>query len=338
MKTKHHHIWLLLDSRKPGGIESHILQLAIGLHHHKETVTVVFMSHYGDHPLRNALHRYDIPTISLDGHITTLWQTIRKAQPSVIHTHGYKAGIYGRLLARMCNIPVASTYHSGETTSGRLGVYCWLDRFSAALADRIFAVSPQIAAALPDTTQVSDNFIDTDNLKISNKNQIAFVGRLSQEKGPDRYLLLAHQFPSLNFHIYGDGPLAMELQASAPVNIHFHGQQDDMAAIWPNIGLLVMPSRHEGLPMAALEAMAHGIPVLACRVGALDQLIDCGANGWLVMPGDSDGLANCLLLWTTMLPEQRLRFKLAARQKVEHQFSANVAIPKLIDCYRQIAS
>ncbi len=341
-KTTNQHIWLLLDSRSPGGIESHILQLAVGLLNHNESVTVVFLTDYGDHPLRGALHKYGIATTSLDGRISTLWQAIRKARPSVIHTHGYKAGIVGRIVARLCNVPVASTYHAGETTSGWLGFYCWLDRISATLADKIFAVSPQIAATLPGTTQVTDNFIDTHDLPhtltTSTQNQIAFVGRLSEEKGPDHYLSLANRFPQLEFHLYGDGPLAIELQTSAPENTYFHGQQDDMTPIWPKIGLLVMPSRHEGLPMAALEAMARGIPVLASDVGALDQLIDSGSNGWLVKPGDEADLANCLQRWTGMGDEQRQHFKQAARQKIDQRFSADVVIPKLINCYRLIAS
>jgi len=333
-----HNIWLLLDSRSPGGIESHVLQLAVGLHNHNEEVTVVFFSNYGDHPLRNALQKQGISSISLDGKITSLYKAIRQEQPSVIHTHGYKAGIVGRILARLFKIPVASTYHAGESTSGLLGFYCWLDRLTAILADRIFAVSPQIASHLPNATQVSDNFIDTHNVQISMQNQIAFVGRLSKEKGPDIYLLLARQFPQLDFHIYGDGPMAIELQDSAPGNTYFHGQQEDMTSIWQKIGLLVMPSRHEGLPMAALEAMARGIPVLASNVGALDQLIDSGTNGWLTIPGNSHELVNRLHLWINMNNAQKQRFKQAARQKIEQRFSADMAIPKLINCYRLIAN
>ncbi len=339
MKNKRH-IWLLLDSRGPGGIESHIFQLAVGLHNYKEEVSVIFISHHGDHPLCDALHKYGISTTSLDGRIRTLWKAIRTERPSVIHTHGYKAGIYGRMLAKLCKVPVVSTYHAGEPASGKLGLYCWLDRFSAFLANKIFAVSPQIAADLPDTAQLVNNFIDMHflpgNAPESNENQIAFVGRLSKEKGPDFYLLLASKFPELNFHIYGDGPMAIELKDLAYKNVFFHGQQDDMTFIWPKISLLIMPSRHEGLPMAALEAMARGIPVLANNVGALDQLIDSGTNGWLVQVGDHDDMANRLRCWLSMSKDKKHKFKHSAKEKVEQSFSAAIVIPKLINCYRLI--
>ena len=87
MRQKKDRIWLLLDSRKPGGIESHVLQLAGGLHNHDKDVTVVFLTHYGDHPLRNALSRHGISTTTLDGSITTLWKVVIKFRPSILHTH-----------------------------------------------------------------------------------------------------------------------------------------------------------------------------------------------------------------------------------------------------------
>ena len=331
-------IWLLLDSRKPGGIESHVLQLAEGLHNHHKDVTVVFLTHYGDHPLRNELQQRGIDTLCLDGRITGLWKTMHKARPSILHTHGYKAGILGRIAALFCKVPVVSTYHMGETPSGKLALYDWLDRQTARLAASVFAVSPQIAQRLPVNARVVDNFVDITGLKKSNGKQVAFVGRLSIEKGPDYFLKLAYQFPELDFHIYGDGPQAATLKISAPGNLHFHGQQNDMASVWPKIALLVMPSRHEGLPMAALEAMAQGIPVLASRVGALDQLVDSGINGWLVAPGNTNELADHLQRWLNMSEQQKHHFKRAARQKILQRFSADIAIPQLISNYGQIAS
>jgi len=334
---KRQSVWLLLDSRKAGGIESHVLQLAEGLYMYDINVTVVFLTNYGDHPLRTELQRQGINTISLNGHIIGLWKAMRRERPSILHTHGYKAGILGRFVAHACKIPVVSTYHMGEKPSGRLTLYDWLDRQSARLASRAFAVSPQIAKNLPVDAKVVDNFVSANGLGISNGDRIAFVGRLSFEKGPDYFARLASRYPDYRFHIYGEGPKATELKASAPRNLHFHGQRD-MASIWPGIGLLIMPSRHEGLPMAALEAMARGIPVLASHVGAFDQLIDSGKNGWLVTPGDNDELAECLDRWIAMSNQQKRHFKQAARQKVLQRFSTDIVVPQLIYSYWQIAS
>lgn len=338
MKTINNGIWILLDSSKPGGIESHVLQLAEGLHNHDEDVTVVFLKRYGEHPLRNTLKQLGINTTDLDGRFTTLLKAIRNAHPSVLHTHGYKAGIFGRIASRLCHIPVVTTYHAGEITSGMLAFYDWLDRKTARLASLVFAVSPQIARRLPVAASVVDNFVDTNNIELSKGDQIAFVGRLSIEKGADYFLEVAKRFPKQTFHLYGDGPQADELKTTVSENLVFHGQQDSMASIWSDISLLIMPSRHEGLPMAALEAMARGIPVLASDVGALDQLIDTGNNGWLVSPGDTDALAKNLQLYLNMNQQQKQAIQHAARKKISQRFSSEIAIPKLISSYAQIAA
>ena len=337
MKKINSALWLLLDSRHSGGIETHVLELADGLKQHNINVQVVFLNHYGVHPLRTALQHRHIDTISLDGSLRSLWNALRKQSPALIHTHGYKAGIFGRLCARLSSTPVVSTYHSGERCSGKLALYNLVDQYSASLAAKVYVVSPEIGRRLRGASELANNFIATKKLKVSKGNQVAFVGRLSHEKGPDIYLGLAHCFPEHSFHIYGTGPLEQALKASAPGNVYFHGQQDDMATIWSDIGLLIMPSRFEGLPMAALEAMGRGIPVMAFNVGALSHLIKPNENGWLV---DSMKLQHLSLLfqqWLEMEPTTKEHYQHAARSTVEKSFSTQAVIPKLIRTYQQIS-
>jgi len=331
-------IWLLLDSRQPGGIESHVLQLADGLKLYGKEVQVVFLQDYGDHPLRGALRDRGIASCSLSGSFISLRLALRQHRPAILHTHGYKAGIYGRLAALLCGIPSLSTYHAGEIGRGKMAIYDWLDRQSARLANKVFAVSPQIAKRLPINSELADNFVNTHGLSHSDGQQIAFVGRLSHEKGPDYFLQLARHFPQHHFHFYGDGPMASPLYREAPDNLHFHGMQRDMSVVWPHIGILVMPSRYEGLPMSALEAMARGIPVLASQVGALDQLIENGCNGWLISPGEQQQLQKRLGEWLTMPPTERQQLSLSARAKIEQRFSANIAIPQLLHHYQLAAA
>lgn len=328
-------IWLLLDSSGPGGIESHVLQLAQGLMRHDANPKVVFMNHYGPHPLRDTLDRSAVPTMTLDGRFNNLWQTLRKDKPVLVHTHGYKAGIYGRIAARLNGVPVVSTYHAGEVPSGKLALYDWIDRKTGVLANKIYAVSRQIAHRLPKEAELADNFVDTDRINPSFGHQIAFVGRLSHEKGPDRFLGLAGRFPEQSFHVYGDGPLKTELIDKAPPNVRFHGQQADMAMIWPRIGLLVMPSRYEGLPMAALEGMARGIPLLAYRVGAIDQLVSGNSGGWSIEPGNAEALVKHLAHWLRLRENEKRRICAAAKDNIDRRFSSNIAIPKVISQYRQ---
>jgi len=333
-----HKIWLLLDSSKAGGIESHVFQLAKGLQDHGETPLVVFLTDYGKHPLRDLLAQHAIAHKTLDGRFLSLCRKLREERPSLLHTHGYKAGIFGRLSAWLSKIPVFSTYHAGEIASGKLALYDRIDRLTAGFADYVFAVSPQIAKRLPGTVKVFDNFVNTTNLQGSTGKQIAFVGRVSTEKGPDNFAYLAKRCSHSQFHLYGDGPLLSELKKSGPDNLQLHGQQDDMRAVWPQIGLLVIPSRYEGLPMAALEAMARGIPVLAFCVGALDKLIQNNINGWLVEPGNVAQLAKQIALWHELSEPDKQCLQCAAKNTIADKFSSNVAIPKLIANYLGFAN
>ena len=329
-------IALLLDSRHPGGIESHVLALARGLMQLQQPVKVIFLADHGPHPLRSALTAAKIPNHSLDGTASGLWHYLHHHRPTLLHTHGYKAGILGRLLAWLCKLPCVSTFHAGETPRGRLAWYDRLDRLSAPLAGRVLAVSPAIAARLPGPVTVQDNFIDCQGLETSTGEQIAYVGRLSEEKGPDRLLPLASAFPQLTFHCYGDGPMRPALEETAPANLVFHGQQSDMATIWPRIALLLMPSRHEGLPMAALEAMARGIPLIASRVGALPSLVENQVNGWLVSSGAHDALAGTLAHWQAMSPEQRRAVGRRAGATIARRFASHRHLPVLVALYRQL--
>ena len=90
--------------------------------------------------------------------------------------------------------------------------------------------------------------------------------------------------------------------------------------------------------MAALEAMARGIPVLAFNVGALHKLIISDCNGWLVAPHDVDTLVEKMKLWLAFSEQQKQAFQMAAQQKINHQFASHIAIPKLIAQYQQVTA
>lgn len=333
-----HNIWLLVDSSKAGGIESHILQLAQGLQDHGQSPMVIFLRDYGEHPLKKQLTQHAISHHILEGGFVMLCRQLKKQPPTILHTHGYKAGILGRLAACLYKIPVISTYHAGEIGNGKLALYDRIDRLTAFLATQVFAVSPQIAERIPGDIKIFDNFVNTANIQDSLGQKIAFVGRVSHEKGPDHFAYLANQVTDIKFHLYGGGPLLTELQKNAPNNLKLHGQQDDMQKIWSEIGLLVIPSRYEGLPMAALEAMARGIPVLAFRVGALDKLICNDINGWVIEPGDLVQMLQKIKLWRTIPELKKQQMRDAAKNTIANKFSSQVAIPKLIASYQKCAN
>jgi glycosyltransferase involved in cell wall biosynthesis len=98
--------------------------------------------------------------------------------------------------------------------------------------------------------------------------------------------------------------------------------------------LFALPSYAEGMPMALLEAMSWGLPVVATPVGGVPQLIEDGVNGLLVAPGDIDGLAAAL---ARLLSEPALRESLgaAARRTIEARFSLHATLERLGEVYRR---
>jgi glycosyltransferase involved in cell wall biosynthesis len=337
MSTDNKRIWILLDSSGMGGIETHVQHLASGLADAGLSVTVLFFCEQPQHPLFMALMAdARIEVRSLDGTLRALWQQLARERPTLLHTHGYKAGILGRAMAFLLNIVVVTTYHAGETPTGRVRWYDAFDRHTDFLAALRFAVSDEIRQRLPHKATVIDNFIDTSTLPLSRGQRIAFVGRLSHEKGPDRFVQLAQRFPLTTFDIYGAGPLASTLRMHAPDNLIFHGQQQ-MSDIWPEIGLLILPSRFEGLPMAVLEAMGRGIPVIASNVGNLHRVIEHGHSGYLVEPGDDTGFDECLRQWLALDANAKAHLQKNCRHIIHTRYSSQAIVPQLLAHYWQIA-
>jgi glycosyltransferase involved in cell wall biosynthesis len=326
-------IWQLVDSRALGGIERHVGILAAALPAQGFATEVVRYADYGDNPWLRQLAADGVPTRALGGTPHALLTPLRDARPALLHTHGYKAGILGRLAARLAGIPCVSTFHAGERGPFPLWVYQLLDGWSSFLARRI-AVSKSIASGLPFASTVIANFVAVPpEPRRAPPRRVAFVGRLSAEKGPDLFCAVARRLgPTFAYDCYGDGPMAGTLAAEYGDLVRFHGF---VAAdrIWPQVGLLLMPSRAEGLPMAALEAMAAGVPVAASRVGGLPDLIQSGGNGWLFDVADIAAAAGAVTAWGSLDDEQRLKLARACHACVAERFGIARHLPEVLAVY-----
>ena len=108
------------------------------------------------------------------------------------------------------------------------------------------------------------------------------------------------------------------------------GQQKEAALLGANC--FVLPSRAEGLPMAVLEGMAYGLPVLATAVGAIPEAVTEGKEGFLVVPGDVEALADRMLRLGT---DACLREKMGrnARERVANNFSLDQMCERLMRIY-----
>ncbi|WP_375754006.1 glycosyltransferase family 4 protein [Vibrio sp. HN007] len=331
-------IWLITDSRRFGGIESHIIELAKGLKAHKQPVRVILLKMYDDGlELKTKLENVNIACSFLDklapgkNPLLALISEANEHKPLILHAHGYKAGLICKLSGLIVNAPVAVTYHAGETPKGKVWLYDYLDRYTAFICSTRFSVSPAIDKKIPSQTTVLNNFVSMPKALKNRGKLIAYAGRLSHEKAPDRFINLAKSFPLSSFVLYGDGDMMEELNHNAPDNVSFAGYQE-MSDVWSDIDILVIPSRFEGLPMVALEAMARTIPVIAMDVGALSNLIKHGENGWLCQREEQ--LVEALQTWVSMSDDERECIQVNCRETVKSRFSDTKIIPQILDHYR----
>jgi glycosyltransferase involved in cell wall biosynthesis len=123
------------------------------------------------------------------------------------------------------------------------------------------------------------------------------LGAFTHEKGQDvaaaAAKLLETALPRLRLILAGDGPARAALQGNPRVLLP--GYLEDRTEFFAALDLFLMPSRSEGWGLAALEAMAHGVPVIASRTGGLPEIIEAGETGWLVAPDDPTALADAIM-------------------------------------------
>lgn len=169
-----------------------------------------------------------------------------------------------------------------------------------------------------------------------------YSGRLSEEKDPEAFLEIARQcrgLPQLAFLMTGAGPLAdqvrQRIEKMALGNLRFLGQVENVKEYMSSYDVLVLPSRFDGRPVAVLESLALGVPVIASRVGALPDLVQEGVTGFLCEPGDVGAFAE-RIRWLAAHPEEHRRMKAAARAFAEAELDARRMFGRYEDAIRDV--
>lgn len=162
-----------------------------------------------------------------------------------------------------------------------------------------------------------------------------FSGRMCPEKGVSTLLEAAGMVPEVPVRLLGDGPTLEEHRAAAPDNAVFVGRlpSDKVADAYRKARFLVVPSRwFEGCPLVILEAMSHGLPVVASRIGGLPELVDDGVTGLLFEPGNAQELSvKMSALWSD--PDQCRQMGEQGRRKALRDYSEHVYWTRLEEVY-----
>jgi glycosyltransferase involved in cell wall biosynthesis len=178
----------------------------------------------------------------------------------------------------------------------------------------------------------------------SEPQRVLFSGRLGKRKGTldliHAFARIAPRFPGAELVCAGEGDveeakrLAAELGIADRVSCPGWLSREGMRTQLARATIYALPSYAEGVPMALLEAMSWGVPVLTCPVGGIPEVVQSDYNGLLVTPGDVDAIERAL---TKLLSSSATRVRLghAARMTITEKFSLDGAIAALAAMYRE---
>ncbi len=289
----------------------------------------------------------------------------------ILHTHRYKDTVLATIAAKLAGVPrVVRTVHGlAEPMTGwdklKFRAYGVLDTTALRyFGDRIIAVSHEMANTLQTVGYRRSrivpihNGIDVGKARVRRDPRllrrelgvdddallIGTIGRLSPVKAHNDLLLAAQRIlrrrPEARFLFVGDGPLRNELLTSAvQLGIDraclFTGSRQDTFDLLAAMDVFVLPSLHEGVPMALLEAMILGKAVVATAVGGVPEVVQNRMTGILVPRHDDRALADACL---ELAADERLArsLGLAARRAVADRFSHDVSGGALMNVYRSL--
>lgn len=220
-----------------------------------------------------------------------------------------------------------------------------------AVSDRVASEAERVLRVPSRSIRVIHNGIPVERFSLSRLDRpgprrIVQVGRFVPEKGHATALealaLVLRDHPAVELAFVGEGkeePRLRQLAAALGIgdSVLFMGARDDVPMQLSEADMFWMPSAWEGLPMACLEAMAAGLPVIASRVGGIPEIVEDGVSGYLVEPGSALQLANAtnVLLQNARLAQQ---FGKDGRERVLNEFSITVTADNYAKAYSDFMS
>lgn len=299
-------------------------------------------------PLRH-VRRPISPVHDLLG-LVELIRLFRRVRPHIVHANSSKAGILGRLAARIARVPSriftahgwAFAAYSGATSKA----YLWADRALRPLTTATICVAENerrigLAAGTcsPARTVVIHNAVDVQAARRAIPEEglpiVISVGRLKYPKDTRTLLEAAARVPGdWRLQVVGDGPERAALEPLASEKLALLGERNDVPELLAAASVFVLSSRSEGLPISVLEAMAAGLPVIASDVGGLREQVEDGVTGLLVPAGDVGALAAAL---ERLVGDAALRRTMGAagRARAEALFDLPAFRRAHLDLYRR---
>lgn len=307
----------------------------------------------------NKRHKFDIKAF------IDLFRLMRKERFLIVNTYLWTADVIGRLAAFLAGTPIVIT--TAQNVDQWKGWWHRLvDRLLSLRTKMLIAVSGAVKdyyhqkVGIPlSKIMVIPNAIEWerftgpvntiylyDELGLTAKDFILVcIGRLTRQKG-QRYLLgsisrLCRKYPQLKVLFVGYGEEEnnlLELAQKLGIDdiVRFLGYRQDIAQILHLSNALVLPSLYEGLPLCVLEAMAAAKPVVATRVGGVEELVKNGQTGFIVAPENIEALAGAINNLIN-LRDQGKGMGEKGRQIVINNFSAQSIAQKTDELFLALA-
>jgi glycosyltransferase involved in cell wall biosynthesis len=357
----------VIDHLDLGGAQTALLDML--RHRDRSAFDVEVAVMHGRGPFAEVLEALGIKVHSLARekwppvYVTEFVRLLRNANFQIVHFHLQGANWIAKPLAALVGqrVRIAHDHTSGDLRFRGAGSLL-PDASSHLLSSRIIAVSKGVRdfltrwEAVPaDLIELVPNGVDEEifhpcteeqkraarsGLCISEEAFVAGgIGRLAHEKNFALLPRLAALHPDILFVIAGSGPerdriaaLASELGVDS--RLRLLGTILDRGSFYHALDAFILPSLYEGLPMAVLEAMSSGVPVLASRLEGIFSVLSDENEGLLARPGDVADFSRQLRRLKES-PELSEKLSQAARTKALNQFSASVTARSIESIYRQ---
>jgi glycosyltransferase involved in cell wall biosynthesis len=357
------------------GSERHLLALLPALAKRGVRVRMCVLAAGSSHQLVTAMQEQGVDVFSIPAGpdlnpvlLARLGREIRRQQPDLVHTHLIHADLHGQLAARALGVPAVSSVHGTHgfyekepfRSAARLAGH--LARRTIAISDYTGEFVDRVAIAPKERIRVIHYGIDSEQWDMTtNERQehrqalglrtdeiaIGIASRLVPDKGHDvainAFSALVQRIPTAQLLVAGAGPLQPELEALArrvcpPHRVRFLGYVADMRGFFGACDLVLfpsLPSFGEGFGLAALEAMAAGVPVLASDAGPLPEVVSDGVSGLVLPPGESVAWAEAMVDLATN-SARRHQLGEQARRRAQQEFSVEEMADQTIGVYQEV--
>lgn len=309
-----------------GGLESVVTALGAGQMERGDRVVVVAVLEPAEdpagHPFLQALRGEGVPVevfrVPARGYLRErrlLRDLLRRVEPDVVHTHGFRPDVVDAGVARRLGIPAVATVHGfSRSPHLRMRIYEALQLRALRRFDAVVPVSRILAEELEEAGVPRDRLHLHPNawrpggdglagpaareaLSLGEAGfHLGWIGRLSREKAPDVLVEALGRLGDLPWtaSFVGEGPMRAPLrqrvrELGLAERVRWHGTVPGAARYLAAFDLVVLSSRTEGTPIVLLEAMSASRPVVATRVGGVPDLVDGAAR--LVDPEEPEALA-----------------------------------------------